>query len=60
MATPGCYNKQRDIGASGGTRTLNPVRATDFKSVAYTNSATEALHLNYNQLRSKYLLRCLL
>ena len=30
------------FGASGGTRTLNPTWATDFKSVAYTNSATEA------------------
>ena len=29
-------------GARGGTRTLNPLRETDFKSVAYTNSATRA------------------
>lgn len=27
-------------GGRGGSRTLNPVRATDFKSVAYTSSAT--------------------
>ncbi len=29
-------------GAQGGNRTLNPLRATDFKSVAYTSSATWA------------------
>ena len=29
-------------GTTRGTRTLNPVRATDFKSVAYTNSAMVA------------------
>src|SRR3989344_5021349 len=29
-------------GAWGGTRTLNPLRAQDFKSCAYTSSATQA------------------
>ena len=29
------------IGGFGGTRTLNPNRATDFKSVVYANSTTK-------------------
>lgn len=33
---------QRFVCASGGTRTHKPVRASDFKSDAYANSATEA------------------
>ena len=30
------------IGARDGTRTHNPVKGADFKSAAYTNSATRA------------------
>ena len=30
------------FGAWGGNRTLNPLRAQDFKSCAYTSSATQA------------------
>lgn len=37
---------QRFVCASGGTRTHKPVRASDFKSDAYANSATEAA-INY-------------
>ena len=38
---------QRFIRASGGTRTHKPVRASDFKSDAYANSATEATDIHY-------------
>ncbi len=46
---------QRFVCASGGTRTHKPVRASDFKSDAYANSATEAaityyaIHLSKEQ-----------
>ena len=46
---------QRLVCASGGTRTHKPVRASDFKSDAYANSATEAaityyaIHLSKEQ-----------
>jgi hypothetical protein len=33
-------------GAWGGNRTLNPLRAWDFKSHAYASSATQAQYLN--------------
>src|SRR6185503_16183121 len=33
------------FGAWGGNRTLNPLRAQDFKSCAYTSSATQAKFL---------------
>ena len=38
---------QRFVCASGGTRTHKPVRASDFKSDAYANSATEAANNYY-------------
>ena len=37
--------------ATGGSRTLNPLRATDFESVAYANSATIAQSIfNYQNM----------
>ena len=41
------YGTFDKCGASGGTRTHKPVKALDFKSNAYTNSATEARALLY-------------
>lgn len=44
---------QRFVCASGGTRTHKPVRASDFKSDAYANSATEAAITYYAIYLSK-------
>jgi hypothetical protein len=39
-------------GAWGGNRTLNPLRAQDFKSCAYTSSATQAGGASGNRTRA--------
>ena len=36
------YWRPQDVGASEGSRSLNPLRATVFKTVLYTNSNTLA------------------
>ena len=40
-------------GARDETRTHNPVKEADFKSAAYTNSATRATDLNNLEVRTR-------